>query len=287
MSQNLPAQRQTALKPVDRLKNIIDSPTVQTQFQNAMGKHSDLFVASLIDVFNSGLQDCDPTSVVQEALKAAVLKLPISKGLGFAYLVPYSKSYKEGNQWKKKKEAQFQVGYKGLIQLAMRSGQLAALNAGAVFEGEFKSFNRITGQVDITGEQTSQKVVGYFAYMELLNGFKKTVYWTKDQVVKHAKEKSQSYKNNKSAWTTDFDAMATKTVLKSVISKYAPMSIEFAAAVQSDARPQEPVDFGEMTEDMETDESGNTVINATYEDEKTSEEPPPITEQYESDGPGY
>lgn len=229
MTQNLPAK-----KPVDNLKAIINSPTVQEQFKNAMGKHSDLFTASLIDVFNDGLQECEPSSVVMEALKAAVLKLPISKSLGFAYLVPYKKKYKEGNKWKEKKIATFQIGYKGMIQLAMRSGQVAALNGGAVFEGEFKSFNKMTGVVDISGTPTSEKVVGYFVYMKLINGFEKTEYWPKEKVIKHAKEKSQSYGNDKSAWVTDFDSMATKTVLRSMLSKYAPMSIDFVAAVSMD-----------------------------------------------------
>ena len=113
--------QQSKRNPVDRLKSVINSPTVKEQFNNAMGKHSDLFVASLIDVFNDGLQKMDPAGVVQEALKAAVLKLPISKSLGFAYLVPY------------KGKVQFQIGYKGMIQLAMRSGQVKTLNAGPVF----------------------------------------------------------------------------------------------------------------------------------------------------------
>ena len=215
-------------KPIDTLKAIIHSDSVQEQFKNAMGRHSDLFVASLIDVFSDGLQDCDPAGVVQQALKAAVLKLPISKGLGFAYLVPY------------KKKAQFQIGYKGMIQLAMRSGQVSALNGGPVFEGEFKSNDRMTGKIDISGEAKSEKVAGYFVYMELINGFKKSEYWSKEKVIEFAKKKSQSYGNSKSAWASDFDAMATKTVLKSVLSKYAPMSIDFVAALSSDEPESKP-----------------------------------------------
>jgi recombination protein RecT len=229
-----------AKRPIDVLKAIIHSDSVQEQFKNAMGKHSDLFVASLIDVFNSGLQDCDPAGVVQEALKAAVLKLPISKGLGFAYLVPYKE--------KGKPVAQFQIGYKGMIQLAMRSGQLAALNGGPVFEGEFKAYDRLTGVVDISGEQTSEKVTGYFVYMELINGFKKSEYWTTEKVIAHAKAKSKSFSNSKSAWVTDFPAMATKTVLRSMLGKYAPMSIDFIAALQTEETPTEPVDITPETE---------------------------------------
>ena len=214
-------------RPVDKLKAIISQPTVQTQFQNALGKHSDLFVASLVDVFSDGLMDCDPGTVIQQALKAAVLKLPISKSLGFAYLVPYKN--------KGKKEAQFQIGYKGLIQLAMRSGQVLNINAGAVYEGEYKSFDKLTGMVDLTGEATSNKVVGYFAYMELINGFKKVSYWTADQVTAHGKKYSKSFNYSSSAWKTDFDSMAIKTVLRFLLGKYAPMSIDFLNSLSMDS----------------------------------------------------
>lgn len=221
-------------KPVDRLKAIINQPTVQAQFKNAMGRHSDLFIASLIDVFNSGLQDCDPAGVIQESLKAAVLKLPISKSLGFAYLVPYNQKYKEGDQWKTKKVPQFQIGYKGMIQLAMRSGQVKNINADKIYEGEWRGTDRLRGVPDFSGERTGDAVVGYFSYLELINGFEKTIYWTKEQVVTHAKAKSKSYGNKKSAWFTDFDAMAIKTTLRSLFGKYAPMSIDFVASIVMD-----------------------------------------------------
>lgn len=263
--------KELQLKPVSKLKAILQSETVQEQFKNAMGKHSDLFVASLIDVFNDGLQDCEPGSVVQEALKAAVLKLPISKSLGFAYLVPYKKSYKEGNAWKSKKTATFQIGYKGMIQLAMRSGQLSLLNGGPVFEGEFKSYDRLSGVLDISGKATSGKAIGYFVHMELINGFKKSEYWPKEDVLAFAKDKSQSYqadlkyKSEKSAWMTDFDSMATKTVLKSMLSKYAPMSIDFQAALIHD-NGDEKTDIDILPDDEPK------VIDMKKEQEKADQE---------------
>ena len=220
-----------ARRPIDKLKSIVNQPTVQEQFKNALGKNSDLFVASLIDVFSSDLQNYDPGGVIQEALKAAVLKLPISKSLGFAYLVPY------------KGKVQFQIGYKGLIQLAMRSGQVRVLNADVVYEGELKGVDKMRGIPDFSGERTSDKVVGYLSYMQLINGFEKAVYWTKEKVVEHAKAKSPSFKNRRSAWTTDFDAMAIKTTLRALFSKYAPMSIDFVSALQHDEEemPAKPI----------------------------------------------
>ena len=275
------------VKPVEKLKMIINSDSVNQQFKNAMGKHADLFVASLIDIYStdSGLQKCEPGAVVSEALKAAVLRLPISKGLGFAYIVPY------------KNVPAFQIGYKGLIQLAMRSGQLAALNGGPVYEGEFKKYDRMTGQVDISGDKTGDQIVGYFVYMELINGFKKSEFWTKEHIIEHAKAKSQSYKNKSSAWWTDFDAMATKTVLRSVLSKYAPMSVEFIAAVAAEDTGPEPEaitpDDPEPAKKQkkaaetkpepkpETDKDGNEVIDIDstpvdqhYDGDPGAQEPP-------------
>jgi len=221
-------------KPIDRFKAVINHPTVQEQFKNAMGKGADLFVASLIDAYASDLQDCEPGPVIREALKAAVLKLTVSKSLGTAYIVPYNKSYKENGEWKKKKVPQFQLGYKGMIQLAQRSGQLKSFNDKVIYEGQVVNEDQVTGDITITGERASDRAIGYFFFMRLINGFEKSIYWTKEQVIKHAEAKSPSYKNKKSAWFTDFDAMALKTVIRRLLSKYAPMSIEFVNVMSQD-----------------------------------------------------
>ena len=209
-------------KPVDKLTKLMKQPTVQEQFKNALGRGSDLFVASLIDVFNDKLTNYDPSDVIKEALRAATLKLPITKSLGLAYLIPYNG------------KVQFQIGYKGLLQLAMRTGQVKNIHSDVVYDGEWKSTDKLRGTFDLTGIKESDKTIGYFAYLELINGFEKTVYWTKEKIINHATEKSPNYGNKKSAWTTDFDAMAKKTVLRALFSKYAPMSIEFADAMMSE-----------------------------------------------------
>lgn len=233
-----------ALTKIDRLKLALSEDSVQKQFQNAMGKHADSFTASLIDVYGSDnyLQKCDPAAVIQESLKAAVLKLPISKGLGFAYIIPYG-----GNP-------QFQMGYKGMIQLAMRSGQMRILNADAVYEGELANVNRLTGLFELTGEKKSNSIVGYFVYMELINGFQKAEYWTKEAVYDHGEKFSKSFKSKSSPWKTDFDAMAKKTVLRSVLSKYAPMSVEFIAALNFEAENEQakskPKDITDKAEEI-------------------------------------
>jgi len=254
-----------ALTPADRLKGALAHTDVKKQFQNALGKHADLFTASLLDVYNDGLQNCEPKLVIQEALKAAVLRLPISKGLGFAYIVPY------------KGKPQFQIGYKGIIQLAMRSGQVKNLNAGPVYEGEYQGFNKLSGELDLTGKKQSDKEVGYFAYMELINGFKKCEYWTKEEITDHAKKHSASYGSKSAPWFKHFSAMATKTVLKSMLSKYAPMSIDFVQAMSQDDMQMEQPEIKDITppgmEDKKELPKPDSAKNAHTE--QKNEVPPP------------
>jgi len=230
--QNLP------VKKVDILKGILNAESVMTQFKNALKDNAPLFVTSIIDLYNGDayLQKCEPKEVVMEALKAAVLKLPINKALGFAYLVPYSNSVKTATGWEKKLTPTFQIGYKGYIQLAMRTGQYRIINADKVYEGEVRTINKLTGEIDFSGDKKSDKVVGYFAYIEMTNGFSKTLYKTTEQVTAHAERFSKSYASKSSPWKTDFDAMALKTVISNLLSHYGFLSVEMMGAVESDER---------------------------------------------------
>ncbi len=216
--------QKTTNNQVASLKNVLASPSVQEQFKNALAEKSSLFVASIIDLYagDNYLQKCNPQAVVMEALKAATLDLPISKSLGFAYIVPY------------KGRPVFQIGYKGMIQLAMRTGQYRYINAGEILEGEFVSFDKLTGELDISGQPTSETVVGYFAHIETVNGFRKSMYWTRERMEAHAAKYSQQYGNKKMPWHTEFDKMATKTMLRSLLSKYGVMSVEMANAFQAE-----------------------------------------------------
>ena len=157
-------------------------------------------------------------------ITAATLNLSCNPTLGQAYIVPY------GNK------AQFQIGYKGLIQLALRSGQVRNINEFVVGAGQYKSYNPITGHLDVDfGVNQEGDPDGYGVYLELVNGFKKIVYWEYAKVVAHAKRFSQAYRNGKECpWKTDFEAMALKTVIKATLSKYAPMSTEMQQAVAAD-----------------------------------------------------
>lgn len=209
---------------VEALKNIMGSASIQEQFKNALKDNTGPFVASVIDLFNGDnyLQECDPGQVVMECLKAATLKLPINKSLGFAYVIAY------------KKVPQFQIGYKGLIQLAMRTGQYRIINADAVYEGEFRSLNKLTGEFDLSGDKTSDKIVGYFAHIEMLNGFSKTLYMTKEKVEAHAKKYSKTYHIESGPWKKEFDAMATKTVIRNLLGHYGYLSVEMISAFDQD-----------------------------------------------------
>ena len=256
-----------------RVKQAVESQSVADTLIKAWGNQAeaDLFKVSLIDAItsNNKLQECEPKNLIAEAYKAATLKLPINASLGFAYLVPY--------KIKGKMVAQFQPGYKGLIQLAQRTGKYKYINADVVYKGELKKSDKLTGELDITGEAESDEVVGYFAYFELLNGFRKAIYWSHDKVFAHAKRYSKSFSYDNSPWQVNFEEMALKTLLKRIISKYGVMSIEMLNAVNSDTDVDE-IDF-EKTVKQEINSNTGTgdVIDAEYnvaEDEEVVAEEP-------------
>lgn len=221
-----------------RFNATIKNERTQDYLRQVLGKNATGFVTSLTSIVsnNMALQNCEPLSLMYVGIKAAALNLPLDPNLGFAYAIPYY------NGKAKKTEAQFQMGYKGFVQLAIRSGQFKAINVTDVREGEYQGEDLLTGELKITiaDGREQRKVVGYAAYMRLVNGFEKSLYWSVEKVEAHAKQYSQTYSStkdyirNSSKWTTDFDAMAKKTVLKMLLSKYAPLSIEMQNAIQYD-----------------------------------------------------
>ena len=272
------------VKKIDVLKSVMNAPSVQEQFKNALANSAPAFIASIIDLYNtdSKLQLCDPKAVVMEALKAAVLKLPINKALGYAYIIPFNNSNKdERNNWIKVMEPTFQMGYKGYIQLAMRTGQYRTINADAVYEGELRKVNKLTGEIDFNGDKSSDKIVGYFCYFELLNGFSKTLYMTVEQMASHAKRYSKGLKAETTVenlinlsnlpmatdsktvgWMGNFHGMALKTVIRILLSKYGYLSIGMQQAFDNDIK-------GDTRDDL-IQEHGNSQVmdisNAQYED---------------------
>jgi len=226
------SNNKTLVRPIDKLKNILAAQSVQEQFQSVLKENAGAFVASIIDLYNTDrtLQMCDPKNVVMEALKAASLKLPINKQLGFAWIVPY-RDGKTGQYI-----PAFQLGYKGYIQLCMRTGAYRYINADVIYEGELVKYDKLTGEIEIDpSKRTSDKKIGYFAFIETLNGFRKTLYMTVEEVTKHAKQYSKSFGHASSVWATDFDAMALKTCLRLLLSKYGVMSVEMQRAYIEDS----------------------------------------------------
>ena len=220
------------------LQQLLNSAGIKRRFEELLDQSAPSFISSILTIVrsNSKLQDCSPNSILSAAGIAAALKLPINPSLGFAYIVPYKSKF--GTQ------AQFQLGWKGFVQLAMRSGQYLTLNSGAVREGQIKEIDFVTGEI-IRGEKISDEIVGYVAYMELVNGFKKTFYMSIEELQAHAEKYSMSYAydlrsgKKSSVWTTNFDAMAKKTVLKKLLNNFGVISIDqqsmaLATALQAD-----------------------------------------------------
>ncbi len=227
-TQAQPAVADKPRTPSQLLNSLLNGAAIQNTLKSTLSENSGAFVTSVMNLFNEDklLQQCEPKAVLSEALKAAALKLPVEKQLGFAYIIPFRD---HGTP-----KPQFQLGYKGYIQLAMRTGQYKHINADVVYEGELKSVDRLTGAIDLSGEKVSDTVIGYFAYIETVNGFSKTFYWSREKVITHAKRYSKNYKPNSGVWGSNFDEMAIKTVLRNLLSHYGVMSVEMSRALSSE-----------------------------------------------------
>ncbi len=240
-----------ARTPANLMRETLSLASTQQLMAEVLHDNRESFVASLIDLYSSDtfLQKCNPGAVLRESLKAVSLKLPINKALGFAWIIPYNDS-KSGQTL-----PQMQIGYRGYIQLAMRTGAYRTMNMDNVYEGEVKVVNRLTGEIDLSGERVSDKVVGYFAYIETVNGFSKTLYWATEKVIAHAKKFSKSYNSGAAIWKQNFDEMAQKTVMRNLISKWGVMSVDLQRAIDLDnADLADRAITGEGSVDSETGE---------------------------------
>lgn len=244
----------TAAKEAKTLKGMLESPAYKKKFEEMLGKKAAGFMSSIIAVTNNNnyLMKADPATVIGAAAQAAMLDLPINQSLGFAYIVPY------------KGAAQFQLGYKGYIQLAQRSGQYVDIGAKTVYEGELEYENRLLDKFKF-GNRTGDKVIGYLAYFRLTNGFEKMLFMTLDEMQAHAKKYSQNYKGGTDKWgLADFNVMAEKTVLKRLLSKFGPLSIESVQMSQALSNDGGVISMNKDGE-FDVDFSGET-IDAEYDD---------------------
>lgn len=243
-----------AQKEAKTLKGMLEMPAYKNKFNEMLGKKAAGFMSSIIAVANNNklLAKAEPSTVIGAAAQAAMLDLPINQSLGFAYIVPY------------KGAAQFQLGYKGYIQLAQRSGQYVDIGAKTVYEGELEYENRLLDKFKF-GERTGDKVIGYLAYFRLTNGFEKMLFMELDEMIAHAKKYSKSYSGGTEKWgLAEFDVMAEKTVLKRLLSKYGPLSIESIQMSQALSNDGGVISMNKDGE-FDVDFSGET-IDAEYEE---------------------
>jgi len=216
---------------VKALSSFLNSPQIIEKFKNILGEKAQGFISAVLTIVNQSdkLKDADTTSIYTAALLAASLDLPINPNFGFAYIVPY------WNGKAKKQEAQFQIGYKGLRQLAIRSGQFKKMIARVVMEDQVLSTDTLEGVTFDFSKNGSNKIAGYVSYFELLNGYSSMFYVTKEKAEEHGKRYSETYKKGFGKWVDDFDKMALKTAVKLHLnSGEAPLSIEMQKAVIAD-----------------------------------------------------
>lgn len=262
-------EKQTNQKP--KFSVVLQSGAIQKLINNTLGDHkrAQKFVTAISSAVatNPALQECDSYSIINAALLGETLQLSPSPQLGHYYMVPF-------NDKNKGKVATFELGYKGYLQLAIRSGQYKRINVVAVKEGELVEYNPFDEVINVhpisdETEREKAKTIGYYAMFELVNGFRKTLYWSKDKMENHAMKYSQGYKAKKgyTFWEKDFDGMAYKTMLRQLISKWGIMSIELQNAFENDytfkdesgnstyvEEGNETVSYANVTEDIEVTE---------------------------------
>lgn len=249
----------------------LSKDAVKSQVNAIVGRNADQFITSIISAVsaNPQLQDCTNASIVSAALVGQSLKLSPSPQLGQYYFVPY-RNNKTGTT-----QAQFQIGYRGLIQLALRSGQYRKLNVLAIKEGELVHFDPINEDIEVNliedeEAREAAPTIGYYAMFEYLNGFRKAIYWSRSKMERHAERYSKGYAAQKgyTFWEKDFDAMAYKTMLRQLIQKWGIMSIDLQQAMATDYTIGDTVESREMPDMMRTEE-----VQPEAVPEKTVEEP--------------
>lgn len=221
-----------------RFSIALQSDVYQKMIKDTLGDKKRVmnFIASISSAVavNPKLQECDAQTILSASLVGESLGLSPSPSLGHFYLVPYNDNKND------RKVATFQLGYVGMITLAMRSGMYKKMNAMEVRQGELKKFNRFTEEIEVEpvfdeSIRDGLPIIGYVAYFEMLNGFTKTIYWTAEEMEKHAKRYSMAYRNGwDSLWRTDYLKMAKKTMLRALISKWGVMSADMQEAYRFD-----------------------------------------------------
>lgn len=215
----------TAIATYETLKDLVsNNASIQERFEAALGPRYRPFLASLVNLvyLDENLQNCEPLSILASAMKAATLDLKIDKELGQAWIIPYKIYDKKAR--KERNIAQFQIGYKGFVQMALRTKEYDRLNVAPIYQGETVVEDRLTGDIRIEGEKTSPDVTGWCGYFRLKSGFQKFYYMTVDEIHAHAQKYSKSYGFEKGAWKTNTIDMEKKTILSALLRKYGLLS---------------------------------------------------------------
>ncbi len=235
----------------EKITKYLTGSKMQEYLVSVIGSNKDRFVTNLVSAVNQNkaLQSCTNQSLVSGALVATTLNLSLNSSFGYAHLVPFK------NKKTDTFEAQFQIGYKGYIQLAMRTGEYQRLNAVPIHKSQFRGWNALTEELELNAfdNMGDDEIIGYVAYFRLNNGFEKTIFWSQDKMLKHADKFSQAFSllaydklqkgevpekemyKYSSFWYKDFSEMALKTVLRQILSKYGILSEEMQKAYESDS----------------------------------------------------
>lgn len=264
-----------------QINSYLDGNKMRARFDELLGKRAPQFIASVVSLINASkdMQDVfnsAPVTIVQSALKAATFDLPIDPGLGYAYIIPFknTKELEDGTS-KKVSEAAFILGWKGMHQLALRTGAYKTINVTDVREGELRRYNRLTEEVDIVFEEDEDKrevlpIVGYVGYYRLVNGAEKTIYMSKKQIENHER-KFRKGKYMGKGWRDDWDAMARKTVYRQLIGKWGVMSIEYQTRPEGEAlakQMQEEIEMETVSGDYEVvDDADNEMAEGELSNE--------------------
>lgn len=223
---------------VNQLMNaMLDGEKLRGRFEELLGKRTPQFISSLVSLINAdkSIQQAfyeSPMSVIQAGLKAATFDLPIDQNLGYAYIVAFNNNRKDAaGNWSKRMEATFMLGWKGMHQLALRTGAYKTINVVDIRQGELKHYNRLTEEIELEfiEDETQREalpVIGYVGYYRLINGAEKTIYMTVKQIENHEKKNRKGQYMGK-GWKDDWDAMARKTVYRRLIGKWGVMSIDY------------------------------------------------------------
>ena len=284
-----PSQKALAVK---NFQAVMNNSYYQTLLQNTLKENKGTFTTSLMELATSDekLLQCAPNALMAEALKAASLHLPLNKQLGQCYILPFKN---HGVM-----TPTLVVGTKGYLQLAMRTGKYETINSDVVYEGELKGYDKVTGNLDLSGVRTSNVPIGYFAYMKMKNGFSKLLYMSLDEVCLYAKQYSPTVKFSEKAtpatlkelalkqaasgvsdgvgWYSNFESMALKTVLRRLLSKWGELSIENNDILNIDEAPsaeqQRDEEFAEAKEVIEVDAETDEIKQPAGEDPEAQTE---------------